>query len=186
MCCKRSPTLGNRGQLFHCIICEMELENISNWPILGLFEVTSWNYNDLLIRNVNGAAKSELLVKTVLLHIINILGREKVPFLAGLRPKLCLGAYRVQVSVHHEATCVLKEFVLFLHVRAISNADGAHNMWYNAIIKLLWELLHSLLVFNVQELKDLVEDVLGLSNLDHVCLAISVFNLSWNIFIIYV
>ena len=74
-------------------------------------------------------------------------------------------------------------------MRAVSNADGTHNVWHDAVVKLLGQLLHSLLVFHVQKPDDLIKNVLGLSNLYHVFFSIEyykIFNntavfLIWNI-----
>ena len=114
----------------------MELENIANWPILGVFKVVSRNHNDLLIRDVDGSAEPQLLVETVVLLVLDVLGRIEVPFLAGLRAKLGLRTNCVQISVHYETTGILEELVLLLHMRTVPNADCAHDVRHDAIIKL--------------------------------------------------
>ena len=73
MCRKRSPAFGNRRQPFYRIISQMKLENVSNWPIFGIFKVASRDHYDLLVRYINCAAESQLLIKSVLNHVINIL-----------------------------------------------------------------------------------------------------------------
>lgn len=136
--CERCPTFVNRRQLLHRIISQMELEDVANRPILWIINIISGDNYDLLIWNVDRATESELLIETVVLHILNIFGLVRLPGLLpfGLLFKLGLGANIVEISIHDVTTCILVQLVLVFNVRTVSNGDGSHNVRHDAVVKL--------------------------------------------------
>lgn len=155
-----SPTIGNGRQFLDRHVGKMELEDVTNRPVLRSIYVASRNDDYFLVWNVNSTSKLQLLVQSALSHILDILGGEAPPPLVGLGSALCLETQVVHVPVEDEATGVVVQLILLLGMLSVSNADGAHEIRDYYIVEALRQDLQARLISGIHKLKNLVKYVL--------------------------